>query len=83
MIIVGIWNYAMVFLVVAGTEGYYSIIIGFWGVCVVFGVWSAYTVFSSSTTVGEVSSCMGCRRGERRLGQRFSVCLIFIFLRGW
>ena len=38
VIIVGIWNYAMVFLVVAGTEGYYSIIIGFWGVCVVFGV---------------------------------------------
>ena len=26
---------------------------------------------------------MGCRRGERLLGHIFSVCIIFIFLRGW
>ena len=38
---------------------------------------------SSSTTSGEVFAFMGCRCGERRLGNRFSVCLIFIFLRGW
>ena len=36
----------------------------------------------SSTTVGELSACMVCRRGGRRLEHRFSVCLIFIFLRG-
>ena len=26
---------------------------------------------------------MGCRCGERRLGNCFYVCLIFIFLSGW
>ena len=34
-----------------------------------------------STTAGEVSACMGCRRGERCLGHSFSVCIIFLFLR--
>ena len=37
----------------------------------------------SSTTSDEVSACMGCRSGERRLGKHFSVCLMFIFLLGW
>ena len=71
------------FFVGAGTAGCSSIIIGFWGVCVGVGVWSASTVQSSSTNVGVLSACMGFRRGERRLGHRFSVCLIFLFLRGW
>ena len=86
MIIPGIWNDALVFLVGSGTAGYDSIIIGCWGVCVGVGVgvgvWSASTVCSSSATVGEVSACMGCRRGECRLGNRIYVCLIFIFLSG-
>ena len=67
MIILGIWNDALVFIVDAGTEGSSSIIIGCWGFCVGVGVgvgvWSAYNVCSSSTTVGEVSTCMGYRRG--------------------
>ena len=82
MIILGIWNDALVFIVGAGTAGSSSIIIGFWGVYVGVDVWSASTVCSSSTTTGEVSSCMVCMCGELRLGHCFSVCLIFIFLRG-
>ena len=83
MIILGIWNYALVFHVGAGTVGSSSSIIGFWGVCVGVGDWSTSTVCSSSTTSGKVFPCMGCRRGECRLGHRFSVCLIYIFLRRW
>ena len=26
---------------------------------------------------------MGCRSGERHIGHRLSVCLIYIYLRGW
>ena len=70
---------AFVFLVGAGTAGYYSSIIGCWDVCVVVGVWSASTVCYSSNSSGEVFSCMGCRRGERCIGYRFSVCFIFLF----
>ena len=81
VIIIGISNYALVFLVGAGTEGLSSSIIDCWVFCVGVGVWSASTVCSSSTTSGEVFTFMGCRCGERRLGHRFSVCLIFIFLR--
>ena len=44
MIILGIWNDALVFLVGAGTAGLSSSIIGYWGVCVGVGVWSASTV---------------------------------------
>ena len=83
MINICIWNDTLVFLLGARTAGSSSIIIGLWGVCVGFGVWSSFNVCSSSTTSGEVSACMGFRRGERRLGHRFSVCIIFIFLRGW
>ena len=83
VIIIGIYNDALVFLVGAGTAGLSSSIIDCWVVCVGVGVWSASTVCSSSTTSGEVFTFMGCRCGERRLGHRFSVCPIFIFLRGW
>ena len=38
---------------------------------------------SDYNATGEVSTCMECRHGERRLGHRFSVCLIFRFLRVW
>ena len=79
VVIIGIWNNAFVFLVGAGTAGYYSSIIGCWDVCVVVGVWSASTVCYSSNSSGEVFSCMGCRRGERCIGYRFSVCFIFLF----
>ena len=81
MIILGIWNDELVFIVGAGMEGSSSFIIGLWGVCVGVGVWIASTVCYSSTTSGEVSTGMGCNRGECRLGYRFSVCIIFIFLR--
>ena len=40
-------------------------------------------VFFSSTNVGDVSACMGRRRGECCLGHRFSIYIIFIFLCGW
>ena len=83
MIILGIWNDVLVFIVGAGTGWPSSIIIGFWGVCVGVGVWSSSTVRSSSTATGEVSACMGCRCGERLLGHCFSVCIIFLFLHGW
>ena len=83
MIILGICNYSLVFLVGAGTAGPPSIIIGFWGVRVGVGVWSAYNVCSSSTIVGEVSACIGCRRVERCLGHRFYIYVIFLLLRGF
>ena len=53
MIILGIWNDALVFVAGAGTGCPSSISIGFWGVCVIFGVWNSSTVRSSSTTAGE------------------------------
>ena len=83
MILLGIWNDARIFVVVAGMGWPSSIIIGFLVVCVGVGVWSSSTVRSSSTTAGEVSACMGCRCGERLLGTSFSVCLIFLFFHGW
>ena len=83
VIILGIWNDTPVFLVGAVTAGSSSIIIGWWGVCVVVGVWSASVVFSSSSASGEVSACMRFRRGECRLGHRFSICLIFCVFRSW
>ena len=83
MIILGIWNDSLVFVVGAGTGWPSSIIIGFWGVCVIVGVCSSSTVRSSSTTAGEVSACIGCRCWERLLGHCFSVCLIFLFSYGW
>ena len=83
MIILGIWNVALVFIVGAGTGWSSSIIIGIWGVCVGVGVWSSSTVISSSTTAGEVSAYMWCRCGELLLGHCFYVCLIFLFLHGW
>ena len=85
MIIIGIWNDVLVFIVGAGTGWPSSIIIGFWGVCVGVGVgvWSSSTLRSSSTAAGEVSACMGCRCGESLLGHCFSVCIIFIFVHVW
>ena len=50
MIIIGIWNDTLVFLIGAGKAGYSSSIIGWWGVCVGVGVWSDSNMFSSSTT---------------------------------
>ena len=44
VIILGIWNDALVFIVGTGTGWPSSIIIGFWGVCVGFSVWSSSTV---------------------------------------
>ena len=82
MIIIGIWNDALVFIVGAGTAGPSSSIIGCWGVYVGVGVWSISNVCSYSSASGEVSACMGCRRGEHRIGHRFSAYLIFIFLHG-
>ena len=43
--------------------------------------WFLYfsTVYYSWATSGELSYCMGCRRGERRLGYHFSVLLLFLF----
>ena len=82
VIILDIWNDALVFIVGAGTGWPSSIIIGCWGVCVGVGVWSSSTVWSSSITAGDVSACMGCRCGERLLGHCISVCLIFLFLHG-
>ena len=63
MIILGIWNDALVFIVGAGRGWPSLIIIVFWGVCVGVGVSNASTVRSSYTTTGEVSACMGCRHG--------------------
>ena len=83
VIILVIWNDSLVFVGGAGTGWPSSIIIGLWGVCVIVGVWSFYTVRSSSTTAGEVSACMGCRCWELLLGHCFSVCLIFLFLYVW
>ena len=83
VIILGICNDALVFIVGTGPGWSSSIIIGCWVVCVGVGVWSASTVCFSSTTVDEVYACMGCRCGQRCLGNRFSVCIIFIFLHGW
>ena len=83
MIILGIWNDALVFIVGTGTGWPSSIVIGFWGVCVIVVVLSSSTVRSSSTTAGELSACMGCRCGDRLLGNCFSVCLIFLFSHGW
>ena len=82
VIIHGIWNDARVFLVGAGTLGSSYIIIGWCGVCVGVGVWIASNLFSSSDTSGKLSACMGCRRGERCLGYRLSVFLLFLFSRG-
>ena len=82
VIILGIWYFALVCIVGAGTGWPSSTIIGFWGVCVGVGVWSSSTVRSSSTTAGEVSACMGCRFGERLLGHCFYGCLTFIFFHG-
>ena len=83
MIIIGIWNGALVFIVGAGMGWPSSIIIGFWGICVTVGVWSSPTVRSSSTTTGEVSACMGCRCGELLLGHCFYVFLKFLFFHAW
>ena len=85
MVILGIWNDALVFIVGTGTGWPFSIVIGFWGVCVgvIVVVWSSYTVRYSSTTAGEVSACIGCRWGELLLGHCLSVCLMFLFLHGW
>ena len=83
VIIIAIWNDALVFLVGEGTAGSSSIIIGWCCVCVGGGVWIYSTVWLSSTTSGEVSAYMGCRRGEHHLGHPFSVCLIFCFFCGW
>ena len=77
MIILGIWNDALVFIVGAGTGWSSSIIIGFWGVYIGVGVWSSSIVRSSFTTAGEVSSCIGCRCGKHFLGHCFSVCPIY------
>ena len=63
MIILGICNDALVFIVGAGTAGSSSIIIGCLCVCVGVCVWSASTACSSYTTSGEISACMGCMRG--------------------
>ena len=79
VIIIGIWNDDLVFLVGADMAGSSSIIIGFWGVCVGVGVSNASTVRSSYTTTGEVSACMGCRCGELLLGYCLSVCPIYFF----
>ena len=78
MIILGIWNYVLVFLVGVGKVGSSSIIIGFWGVYVGVGIWNASTMCSSSTVSGEVSACTGCRRGGSCLVYRISVCLVYI-----
>ena len=43
VIILGIWNNALVFIVVVGTGWTSSTIIGFWGVCVGVGIWSSIT----------------------------------------
>ena len=83
MIILGIIKYALVFIVVADTGWFSSIIICFGSVCVIVVFWSSYTKRYSSTNAGEVSACIGCRWGERLLGHCFSVCLIFLFLHGW
>ena len=83
MIILGIWNDALVFIVGTGMGWPSSIFVGFWSVCVIVGVWSSYTVRYSSTTADEVFACMGFRCWERLLGHCFSVCLIFLFLHGW
>ena len=44
MIILGIWNDALVFIVGAGPECPSSIIIGFWGVYIGVVVWISSTV---------------------------------------
>ena len=82
VIILGIWNDALVFIVGAGTGWSSSIIIGFWGICVGVGIWSSSTVRSSSTTAGDVSSCIECRCGYCLLGNCFSFYLILLFLHG-
>ena len=61
VIIIGIWNVALVCIVGAGPGWPSSIIICFWGICVGVGIWSYSTVRSSSTTAGEVSACMDCK----------------------
>ena len=44
VIILGIWNDALVFLLGVGTAVSYSVIIGYWGFYVGVGIWSASTV---------------------------------------
>ena len=60
---IGIWNDALLFLLVSGISGSSSVIICFRCVCVGVGVWIASNVCSSSTIVGEVSAFMRCRLG--------------------
>ena len=54
-----IWNDALVFVAGAGTGWTSSIIIGFWGVCVIVGVWSSSTVrsYMDGNTMYQVLYC--------------------------
>ena len=88
VIICGIWNYLQAFCVVAGKAGSSSIIMGWWGDCVgvggvvCFSYCIASTFCSCSSNLGELSDFIVWRRGERPLGYRFFVFLLFIFSRG-
>ena len=89
MIIHSIWNDAREFRIGEGMSGSSPTIIGSWGVCVVIGVvlcsycWIASLVCSFTSTSGELSDCMGWRRGESCLGHLFFVVLLFLLSRVW